>query len=217
MKTAIILTLFASLAVFAAVDPPDSITLIRPDPDTSVPQYANLTYGFTSSKTQYWGLIQNIKMSYTQPDGSTIQSSAYGPPITSGGSFQSSGYTPEECRSFPDTTALNEVNASQTGEYTFIWDVTYVESSDSTKANESYCGPPPFSEQKWELNSTVMVVNANLGAGIVAATASTTQKLPSNPTGRVNNGAVLMSGSAGNWGSAVVLSIALLLGLELMA
>jgi hypothetical protein len=62
-----------------------------------------------------------------------------------------------------------------------------------------------------------MVVNANLGTGIVAATASTTQKLPSNPTGRVNNGAVLMGGSAGNWGSAVVLSIALLLGLELMA
>jgi hypothetical protein len=111
MKTTIILVLVAALAVFAAVDPPGSITLIRPDPDTHVPQYANLTYGFTSSKTQYWGLIQNIQMSYSQPDGSTIQSSTYGPPITS------SGYSPQECRSFPGTTMLNEVNASQTGQY----------------------------------------------------------------------------------------------------
>jgi hypothetical protein len=120
MKTAIILALCAPLAIFAAaVDSPDSITLIRPDPDTRVPQYANLTYGFTSSKKQYWGLIQNIKMSYTQPDGSTIQSSIYGPSITSGGNFQSSGYSPEECRSFPGTTALNEVNATQTGQCVF--------------------------------------------------------------------------------------------------
>jgi len=203
MKTTIVLALLAPLAVFAAVDPPSSITLIRPDPDTRVPTYANLTFGFTSSSTQYWGLIQNIEMSYSQPDGSTIQSSTYGPP------FQSSGYSAAECRSFPGTTMLNEVNASQTGQYMFFWDVTYVESSDSTKANQSYCGPPPFSKQNWVLNSTVTVVNANLGTGIIAATASTTQKLPSKPTGRVNNGAVSVGGSAAKWGSAV----GLLLGL----
>jgi len=213
MKTTIILVLVAALAVFAAVDPPGSITLIRPDPKTQVPQYANLTYGFVSSKTQYWGLIQNIQMSYSQPDGSRIQSSTYGPSITSGGSFQNNGYSPEECRSFPGTTTLNDVNATQTGQYTFFWDVTYVESSDSTKANSSYCGPPPFSEQNWVMNTTVTVVDANLGPDIVAATASTVQDLPSKPTGRVNNGAVWLGGSAANWGSAV----GLLLGLGLMA
>ena len=117
MKAAVILALFFPLFALAAVDPPSSITLVRPDPDTHVPQYANLTYGFTASKTQYWGLIQNIKMSYTLPDGSTVQSSTYGPPITSDGNFQSSAYSPQECRSFPGTTALNEVNASQTGQY----------------------------------------------------------------------------------------------------
>jgi len=211
--TAIILALLAPLAVFAAVDPPGSIALIRPDPEVRVPQYANLTYGFTSSKTQYWGLIQNIRMSYAQPDGSRIESSTYGPSITSGGSFENSGYSPQECRSFPGTMTLNEVNATQTGQYTFFWDVTYVESSDSTKANSSYCGPPPFSQQTWTLNSTVTVADANLGPGIIAAIGSTTQDLPSKPTGRVNNGAVWMGGRAANWGSAV----GLLLGVGLVA
>lgn len=117
MKTAIILALLAPLAVFAAVDAPGSITLIRPNPDSQVPQNANLTYGFASSNTQYWGLIQNIKMSYAQPDGSRIQSSTYGPSITSGGSFQNNGYSPEECRSYPGMTMLNDVNATQTGQY----------------------------------------------------------------------------------------------------
>lgn len=118
MKTSIILALLAPLAVFASVDPPGSISLIRPDPKTPVPQYANLTYGFASSKTQYWGLIQNIKMSYSQPDGSKIQSTTFGPAITNGGGdFQNNGYSPDECRSFPGTTTLNAVNATQTGQY----------------------------------------------------------------------------------------------------
>jgi len=213
MKTAIILALLAPLAVFASVDPPGSISLIRPNPKTSVPQYANLTYGFVSSKTQYWGLIQYIKMSYTQPDGTKIQSSTFGPAITSGGTFQNSGYSPDECRSYPGATSTNAVNATQTGQYTFFWDVTYVESSDSTKANSSYCGPPPFSEQNWQLNSTVTVASASLGPGVVAATGSTMQGLPSKPTGRVNSGAAWVKGSAVNWGSAA----GLLLGLGLMA
>jgi hypothetical protein len=114
MKTAIIVALLASLAASAAVDAPDSITLIRPDPDTRVPKNSNLTYGFTSSKTQYWGLVQNIKTSYTQPDGSTIQGSTYGPAINGGGD---NGYTPDECRSFPGTTILDDLNASQVGQY----------------------------------------------------------------------------------------------------
>ena len=97
--------------------------------------------------------------------------------------------------------------------YTFFWNVTYVESSDSTKANDSYCGPPPFSEQQWELNSTVTVVQANLGTGIMEAAASTTQNLPSKPTGKVNNGAAAVCGSIANWGSVV----GLLLGLAFVA
>jgi hypothetical protein len=97
--------------------------------------------------------------------------------------------------------------------YVFFWDIAYVESSDSTKANETYCGPPPFSEQKWLLNSTTTVVSANLGSNVVVATATTVQKLPSKPTGRVNNGAVSVGLGALNWGSAV----GLLLGLGLLA
>ena len=63
------------------------------------------------------------------------------------------------------------------------------------------------------MNTTVTVVDANLGPDIVAATASTVQDLPSKPTGRINSGAAWVRGSAANWGSAV----GLLLGLGLMA
>lgn len=119
MKTTsalILAALLAPLTVFASIDPPGSITLIRPDPKTSVPQNVNVTYGFVSSKTQYWGLIQNIRMSYTQPDGSRITSPTYGPAVTSGGTFQDNGYSPEECRSYPGTSLLNEVTAFQVGQ-----------------------------------------------------------------------------------------------------
>jgi len=210
LASTLLILLFTPLFVFASVDPPGSITLIRPNPNINVPQYANLTYGFTSSNTQYWGLIQNIRMWYMMPDGTQNESSTYGPAITSGGTFQDSGYSPDECRSFPGTTTLNVVNVTETGMYTFFWNVTYVESSNSGQANSTYCGPPPFSQQNWLLNSTVKVAEADLGTAIVGAIGTTTRGLPSKPTGRVNTGAAV-----GIWGEVNTLIWASAAGLAL--
>jgi len=209
MKTfTLILALFASL-VFASVDPPGSISLIRPDPKSHVPQNSNLTFGFASPSQQFFGLLQNVKMSYRQPDGTDVPSSSFGPAFTQGGSFRSDGYSPAQCRTFPGTSTTNEVNASQVGNYTFFWNVTYVMSSDPTKANDTYCGPPPFSEQSWLLNSTVEVIDVNAGTAVVAATATTTQPLPSKATGKVNSDAMGIRGSVVNWGSALGMLVGL--------
>jgi len=208
----IVLVLLSSLFVFASVDTPGSISLIRPKPNTNVTQYTNLTYGVSSSNKQYWGLVENVVMWYTAPDGTQTPSPTYGPAITSGGVFQDSGYTPEECRSYPGTTSLNVVNASETGNYTFFWNVTYVESSDPTQANSTYCGPPPFSQQSWLLNSTVEVVEADFGTAVVGATSTTMQGLPSKPTGKVNSADV-----ANVLGKRSVAVMGLLLGLGLSA
>jgi len=206
------LAIFASL-VFASVDPPGSVTLIRPDPKTHVPQNTNLTFGFASPSQQLYGLLQNVKMSYTMPDGTNVPSGSFGPAITQGGTFQTNGYTPAECRTYPGVSAVNEINASQVGTYTFFWNITYVESSDSTKANDTYCGPPPFSQQNWDVNSTVQVLSVDAGTAAVAATATTTSPLPSKPTGKVNNDAAGLKGNVLNLGSA----LGLLAGLSLVA
>lgn len=209
MKTfTLILALLAPL-VFASVDPPGSIVLIRPEPKTHVPQNTNLTFGFASPSQQFFGLIQNVKMSYNQPDGTTVQSGSFGPAITQGGTFQTDGYSPAQCRSYPGVSTTTVVNASQVGNYTFIWDVTYVESSDSSKANETYCGPPPFSKQNWNVNSTVTVIDVTVGSAAVAPTATTTSPLPSKPTGKVNSNAFAIQGNVANWGSALGMLVGL--------
>jgi len=211
MKTfTLILAIFVSL-VFAAVDAPGSITLIRPDPKTRVPQGTNLTFGFASPDQQLYGLLQNVRMSHTQPDGTNVPGPTFGPSFTEGGSFQSEGYTPAECRTFPGVSTTSQINASQVGNYTFFWNITYVMSADSTKANDTFCGPPPFSRQNWNVNSTVRVIEVNVGTAVAAATATTTSALPSKPTGKVNN-AVGIKGSVLNLGS----TLGLLAGLAMM-
>jgi hypothetical protein len=113
--TTFILTLLTCfLSVFASVDPPSSINLIRPDPNTPVPHYSNVTFGFASPQKEFFGLIQDVKMSYQQPDGSVVQSSSFGP---DNAVFQPEGYNPHECRTFPGVSTINQVNASQVGKY----------------------------------------------------------------------------------------------------
>jgi hypothetical protein len=219
--TAFALVLLTPLVLAGSTDPPGNLILIRPTPNQSVPQNSNLTFGFVSTNKQYYGLVQNIKMSYSQPDGTKVDGASFGPAITSDNS-----YSPAECRTFPGTSTLNSVNATQTGKcvfsssvlsfppfysnlfdsvhsYTFFWDVIYVESSDSSKANSTYCGPPPFSKQNWSINSTTTVVDADLGTAVMASATSTTQDLPSKPTGKVNSGESSRRWSVFNWGTAV--------------
>jgi hypothetical protein len=90
-----------------------------------------------------------------------------------------------------------------------MWDVTYVMSSDPSQANSSSCGPPPFSKQDWSLTSTVSVIDADVGAAVIAATASATVPLPGKPTGKVNNGAKWAGGTACAWSTATVMFIGL--------
>lgn len=82
-------------------------------------------------------------------------------------------------------------------------------SSDPTKANETYCGPGPFSKQNWDVNSTVEVIDVNVGGPAFAPTATTTSPLPSKPTGKVNSNALGVSGSVANWGSALGMLVGL--------
>jgi hypothetical protein len=53
-------------------------------------------------------------MSYRKPDGSTVQGASFGPKDAT---FQSDGYSPQECRTFPGVSTINEVNATQVGKY----------------------------------------------------------------------------------------------------
>jgi hypothetical protein len=192
MKTiAFIIALLAPLTWAKAVSPPNTITLIRPDPSARYPRDTILTYGFTWPNGDIlYGLVHNITMYYTQPDGSTVPSGSFGSRYTNGdGSFQVDGYTPAQCRTYPGTITTREVPAYQAGKYTLFWSVTYVMSDDPTQANSTYCGPSPYSKQSWVVNSTATVVDASAGTAVRASSVTTPSQFPSSPTGRVNSGA----------------------------
>src|SRR5262245_15593368 len=108
--TALALTLLAPLVLAKSTDPPGNLILIHPAPNSRVPKNSNLTFVFVSTDKQYYGLVQNIKMSYSQPDGNKVDGASFGPAITNDNS-----YSPSECRTFPGTSTLNSVNATQTG------------------------------------------------------------------------------------------------------
>jgi len=208
MKLATFLAVFLVPVAFArTISPPNTIQLIHPDPEKRVPRDTTVTFGFAQPSDTIYGLIQNITLSYTQPDGSNVQAGSYGTPyLSSDGSFKFTGYSSNQCRTFPGSSMTRDVTVSQTGVYTFIWKIVYIMSADPTQANTSYCGPEPFSNQSWTLNSTLNVVDTSLGGG-VAPTTTVAQRLPSEPTGKVNAALRIVDA-----GSALSL-LALLLGI----
>jgi len=194
---AILFVVLAPLVAARAVSPPGSVHLIRPNPNIRVPDSAVITYGFAEDTNQIYGLVKNITMYYMQPDGSQVASDSFGSDFTNqDGSFDNGGYSPDECRNYPGTSMTSNFSASQPGNYTLFWDITYVMSSDPTKANSTYCGPGPFSKQNWLMNSTVIVVEASLGSGVDIGTSTTDVNLPSSPTGRVNGAVGIAPGHA---------------------
>ncbi len=71
--------------------------------------------------------------------------------------------------------------------YTIRYNISYWLSSDPSQANDTYCGPQPFTHETWILNPTFSVGTSKECCGAVPFISSlgTTSALPSTPTGKI--------------------------------
>lgn len=89
--------------------------------------------------------------------------------------------------------------------------VQYDMSSDPSKANDSgYCGPGPYSFERWKINSRFSVMKLDYNGSTKPSTLLT--QLPSQPTGDIpKSAASTHTGAHLGW---VVIFIALSLGVS---
>ena len=109
MKVALLLPLFVPFALAGTISPPNTIEIIRPDPKHPVPRSTALTIGYSEPSKLIFGLVQNVDISYTAPNGSLIHALSYGPPLESG------GYSPQECRTYPGDSITATINPDAAG------------------------------------------------------------------------------------------------------
>jgi hypothetical protein len=117
MNLVAFLAAFLIYVTFArTMSPPDIINLILPDPDKQAPCDTTVVFGFAQPTETIYGLVQNVTLWYTQPNGSTVQAGSYGTPyLNPNGSFRSTGYTPSQCCTFSSSSTTRDVIVSQEG------------------------------------------------------------------------------------------------------
>jgi hypothetical protein len=117
MKLVAFLAAFFVPVTFACtISPPDTINLIRLDLDKPVPRDTTVTFGFAQPIETIYGLVQNVTLWYTQPDGSTVQEGSYGTPyLNPDGSFRFMGYTSSQCHTFSSSSMTRDVTVLQVG------------------------------------------------------------------------------------------------------
>jgi hypothetical protein len=117
MKLAAFLAAFFVPVIFAhTISPPDNINLIRPDPDKRVPRDTTVAFGFAQPTETIYGVVQNLTLWYTQPDGSTVQGGSYGSPyLNPDSTVRFMGYTSSQCRTFSGSSMTRDVTVSQAG------------------------------------------------------------------------------------------------------
>lgn len=171
-----------------ASKPPQDVLIIYPSENANLGQNVTVGIGELGS---YDGLNRNISISMIAPNGSNV-----GGVWTESPSDQEHGCL----RGNGTYGAYNRVDQAGTyvhssmfvhlvpyaqilHRWTVAWGVRYGISSDSSKANASYCGPAPLSFQTWTFNATFNVQDMGLQREVPMHTAST--KLSPQPTGSV--------------------------------
>jgi hypothetical protein len=81
---------------------------------------------------------------------------------------------------------MRTARADDSRSYTAFWNFTFATSSDPSQANDTYCGPGPFSFESYVVNETFSV-NATTSGQQPDATVTT--DLPQQPTGLVKSSA----------------------------
>jgi hypothetical protein len=206
MKTST--AVFACVALLSSaaaklVDLPTNVTLIHPIGKVNKSEKVSFGFADTSLKDVF-GVSYTITSSYTYPNGT----SGLGPgnSMRDGECFNSStvGGGAEDafladvigsCVSYIHSThyALSlhglPLILSCRCRYTISWNYTYTTSADPSQANATFCGPGPFSHQKFLLNTTFEVVDqgASTTTGRNTTAQTVTSRLPTAPTGKVNS------------------------------
>jgi hypothetical protein len=205
-KIVLVLTTLYLSGLIGAVRPPDDAILIRPLSGVSVNTTA--CYGFSEgsgarilgtmpvSRRADAGLNMTpsladftrlVNVTLYAPNGTMIGAIGIG-------SFKDGSISDTPiCETFPGASYQGCSVVPDEGTYTIVWNVTYAISSDQSKANGSYCGPPPFSTQSFIFNDTftASVVQAiDPAESFTDAVSSSTARLPTKPTGKVNSSAV---------------------------
>jgi len=179
-KLQAVLLLFSYLHLASAISPPGELMLIYPI--SAVPLYQNFSLGFgDSNKTGHniYGLPHNTSVSLKYPNG------------TLANVMSTFGGDDTFCLYPSVVAAVGYFLADQVGQHIVFWNVSYGISSDPSKANISYCGPPPFSFQSWTLNRTFEVQGSgNSGPAEATVTAS----FSTQPTGNLPTSGSMKSG-----------------------
>jgi hypothetical protein len=114
--TTLLTAFLVPVTVARTTSPPDTMNLIRPDSDKQATRDTIVAFGFAQPTETVYGLVQNVTLWYTQPDGSTIQEGSYGSPyLNPDGSFRFTGYTSSQCRTFSSSSMTSDVTVSQVG------------------------------------------------------------------------------------------------------
>jgi hypothetical protein len=91
--------------------------------------------------------------------------------------------------------------------YTAFWNFTFATSSDPSQANDTYCGPGPFSFESYVVNKTFMVDDTQGQP----ADATVTTSLPQQPTGLVKPQSNAYRTDVAWWSSVLCLAVVAML------
>lgn len=197
---AIILLLGARLCSGAnEVSPPSTIEfLIGPTTNSTISFNTSVPAGASFSPTTDAGLARSVNVTFTRPNG-TISGGVVVNPLNTGtlfvpcggggGGGWSSILADQEgvCVQVLLDSLLVLTDSFVLIRYVIHYNITYGMSSDTSQANSTFCGPPPYSFQSWIVNSTFNVRAPAEGDGGTLTPASFTTGLPSAPTGMVPN------------------------------
>jgi len=154
--------------------PPDKLTLLVPPSQVQVNSLVCLGWAEPADSTRYYGFIEAVNISMIAPNGTNI------------GSVTHSTNAGLGCTTYPGSSYSGCAVASDTGKYTVVWNFTYTISSDPAQANESYCGPAPFSTQVFLLNETFeATLVQGEGTSFTNTEFTRTTTLPTKPTGNL--------------------------------
>lgn len=180
------------------VSPPSTIEyLIGPATNSNIPFNTSVPAGASFAPTADAGLARSVNVTFTRPNGTISGGVVVNPLYTdtmflpcggSGGGWSWILADQEGvCVQVLLVSLLESTDSLVLIRYSIHYNITYGMSSDTSQANSTFCGPPPYSFQSWIVNSTFNVRAPTQGDGGTLTPTSFITGLPSAPTGTVPN------------------------------
>ncbi|KAE9394845.1 hypothetical protein BT96DRAFT_923266 [Gymnopus androsaceus JB14] len=195
-----------------ADSPPSTVTLMGPPNATTVPLGSPLSVGLLFGP-EYIGLLEFLDISVIYPNGTVVFAGGASNYLTISANDSA---PPQDCGQLDGAgeggVRAAGISVDQVGTYMVQYNVSYWLSSDPSQANATYCGPPPFSQQMWLLNTTFVAFQPGSATSTGLPNEVSTATIPGSPTGNVapvtNGGG--QKHSPNSSGSSLILALCLI-------